>query len=783
MAEGIRPRGTWLVKLMLTVVLSALLSGGSFASTERRVALVIGNSQYQHTAPLRNPKNDADAISAKLRSLGFDVVKGLDLDQDGMQKTIGEFAAKVTQADVGLLFYAGHGLQVAGENYLLPVDGKLTSELDLQFKAVKLNLLLRIMEGQNRTSIVLLDACRDNPLAEELSRSLGGTRGGSIGRGLARVETGVGTYIGFSTQPGNVALDGDGENSPFAAALLQRIDTPGLDIESLMRRVRQDVREATRGTQTPWGNSSLVGSGFVFKEKPAQPKPEPKVSLGGSQGSSVPGASNSQVEIAFWDAIKDSSDPSFLQAYMDRYPNGLFVAIARLKLNSLQDKSNLESQSRGSGNNSNGSADIAYWDFIKDKTNVAYFESYVARYPNGIFADIAKLKIEELGGSTPKSDPEPKAPESEVAAKPVTPEAEQPAQSSNNQATNDQASQNPVQTQPTAEQQALAARQAQQNRQLTEIAYWNSILNQSDPELFKAYLARYPDGLFANIAKFKIEAGTRTSAPKQTVTPKPETPAPKKEQEELKVAVLEKPKAEPEVEVEKPQISKRDLARGVQRELNRVGCNAGKVDGLWGKGSIRALKRYEKNLNVVLDSVQPTPELYEQLQNIETRICPLECGVRQVEQNGQCVAKTCGAGQELNSRGKCVTKRKVAEPKPSKPAARKQASKPAREPAPKPVAKQQPAGCGTCIVDPADNTVAERLCGRKYVEAKARGWCGRSVRSKSTKKRRTTQRKTARKTSSNQQCGTCIIDPADNTIPERLCGRRYIDAKGRGWCN
>ena len=470
MAEGILPRGKILSTMILAGMCIAFLATLAHASTERRVALVIGNSNYEHTAALRNPENDAAAMSVKLKELGFDVVEGIDLDQDGMQRTIGEFSQKLSRADVGLFFYAGHGLQVGGENYLLPVDGKLSSELDLQFKAVKLNLILRVMEGQNRTSIVLLDACRDNPLAEELSRSISSTRSSTIGSGLARVETGVGTYIGFSTQPGNVALDGVGENSPFAKALITRIDTPGLDIESLMRIVRQDVRDATRGSQIPWGNSSLVGQGFVFKAAVKAQKQAllntAKPSSSSNAGST--GGSNSQVEITFWNAIKDSTDPSFLEAYIDRYPNGLFVAIARLKLEAFKAGKPLGGSSRTTGNNNSNSADIAYWESVKDKTNVAYFNSYVARYPNGIFVDIAKLKIEELGGKVA------------TTAKPKV-------EAKTNQQT-----------------QELADRQAKQNRELTEIAYWNSILNQNDATYFKSYLVRYPDGMFSNIAKFRI---------------------------------------------------------------------------------------------------------------------------------------------------------------------------------------------------------------------------------------------------------------------------------------
>ena len=190
---------------------------------QKRVALVIGNGSYKHTAHLKNPANDAGDMAAALQRLGFDVLRGIDLSHSGMRDIIRSFTQKVTGADVALVFYAGHGLQVGGKNYLLPVDAQIETQADLEFGSIDLNLVLGFMEGQAKTSIVFLDACRDNPLGARLSR---GTRSASVGRGLAQVDTGVGTLIAFATQPGNVALDGEGRNSPFTSALLTIIERP-----------------------------------------------------------------------------------------------------------------------------------------------------------------------------------------------------------------------------------------------------------------------------------------------------------------------------------------------------------------------------------------------------------------------------------------------------------------------------------------------------------------------------------------------------------------------------
>jgi uncharacterized caspase-like protein len=180
----------------------------------KRVALVIGNSEYKYTPRLENPRNDAADMAATLKKLEFAVVEGRNLDKAAMDRAIRDFAEVLAGAQVGLFFYAGHGLQVSGQNYLVPIDAKLTTASAIDFEMVRLDLVHRTMERETPTNILIMDACRDNPLARNLARALG-TRSTQIGRGFALVESGEGTLISFSTQPGNVALDGTGRNSPY----------------------------------------------------------------------------------------------------------------------------------------------------------------------------------------------------------------------------------------------------------------------------------------------------------------------------------------------------------------------------------------------------------------------------------------------------------------------------------------------------------------------------------------------------------------------------------------
>ena len=254
----------------LLALLTAALLLALPAHAEKRVALVVGNSAYKQANPLANPVNDASEIASALKASGFDVILGVDLDKRTFDTKVRDFAELLESADVAIFFYAGHGLQVAGRNYLIPVDARLAGERDLDFDAENLDFILKQMElgRADKTNIVFLDACRDNPFAQNLARSMG-TRSASIGKGLAQVDTGVGTFIAYSTQPGNVALDGKGKNSPFTAALAKHVREPGRDLTSVMIEVRKDVLAATDGKQVPWDHSALTGE-FYFQPTAAQ---------------------------------------------------------------------------------------------------------------------------------------------------------------------------------------------------------------------------------------------------------------------------------------------------------------------------------------------------------------------------------------------------------------------------------------------------------------------------------------------------------------------------------
>ncbi len=304
----------------------------------KRVALVIGNAAYINAPPLANPRNDALSMSASLRNLGFVVEEGIDLDTAGMYDTIRAFGALAETADVALVFYAGHGIQVDGINYLLPTDVSLARERDLNYEGVPLELIMTEVAQTKRLGVVILDACRDNPFSLQLARSMG-TRSSLVGRGLARVEAApADTLIAFATRDGAVAEDGDGVNSPYTTALLSHLSEPGLEIGQYFRRVRDTVMDATNGRQEPFVYGSLSADQFYLNPgaagalqqaaitPPTVPSPSTAVTPQEPRGVS------NDTERLFWESIKDSDDKADFDAYLRQFPTGVFAVLARNRI-------------------------------------------------------------------------------------------------------------------------------------------------------------------------------------------------------------------------------------------------------------------------------------------------------------------------------------------------------------------------------------------------------------------------------------------------------------------
>src|SRR5262249_23402669 len=231
------------------VALAVCWLGCGPALAEKRVALVIGNGAYAHAGRLPNPAHDAEDVAAALRRSNFEVISGTDLGQNDMQEDAIKFARAANNADVAVFYYSGHAMQFNGVNYLMPIDAKLDDEADLK-RFLRVDEVLSDLQQARNLRILVLDSCRDNPLAESLKRSIGKTRGASIQRGLVKMEAHLGTIISFSTQAGQTADDGQGRNSPYTAAFLKHIEERQ-EIGDIFREISTDVYDASGKAQLP----------------------------------------------------------------------------------------------------------------------------------------------------------------------------------------------------------------------------------------------------------------------------------------------------------------------------------------------------------------------------------------------------------------------------------------------------------------------------------------------------------------------------------------------------
>ena len=262
------PRMTLSTRLARLALLAAVLSSATIlpALAEKKVALVIGNAAYP-AAPLRNPVNDARAMAERLKAIGYDVALHTDVTQRDFTRAVSRFGQRLAPGSVALFYYAGHGMQVRGRNFLVPVDADIQSEASARSEAVDLDLVLEQL-GPTRLAMVILDACRNNPF-EGRFRSSGGS-------GLAQVDAPKGTLLAYATAPGKVASDGEGSHGLYTAELLKAMDLPGAKVEEVFKAVRVNVIKATAGAQVPWESSSLTGDYFFRPAVAARTAAEPK---------------------------------------------------------------------------------------------------------------------------------------------------------------------------------------------------------------------------------------------------------------------------------------------------------------------------------------------------------------------------------------------------------------------------------------------------------------------------------------------------------------------------
>ncbi|MEM9427981.1 MAG: SUMF1/EgtB/PvdO family nonheme iron enzyme [Pseudomonadota bacterium] len=422
----------------------------SAASAERRVALVIGNAAYEIAPALANPVNDAKAIGAALDRLGFEVTLATDVGIDAMREAVREFGVSAEGADLALFYYAGHGIQVAGRNFLIPTDVALEREGDVDFRTVSLDLVLNQIDRAGADAVILLDACRDNPFESALSRAMGPSRSAALlGRGLAPVEARSAALIALATDPGAVAFDGAGRHSPFTGALLSHIEEPGLELNAVMTRVRADVFRDTGERQRPWTTTSLTRQ--VVLTGPAEGEIDP-------------------ADVAAWrDAVSADTGPAY-EAYLEAFPVGAFADIAKDR--------------RAAASSAPGPADLAAWRTAVTIDTAAAYGEYLAGFPDGAFADLARSRQAAAAALPDPAD--------------VT--AWREAVNEDTEAAYDAyllAFPEGAFADIALERRSVARAAADPD----DIAAWRTAVEFDTAESYGAYLEAYPDGLFADLAE------------------------------------------------------------------------------------------------------------------------------------------------------------------------------------------------------------------------------------------------------------------------------------------
>lgn len=453
----------------------------SSAQEQKRVALVIGNAAYQGTSPLRNPVNDAHAMSDALNKLGFQVIEVTDATQKEMNRAIAEFGSKLNGETAALFFYAGHGLQVKNKNYLVPVDAQINGEAAVRAETVDVDTVMDQLNVSS-LSIVILDACRNNPF-ERSFRKMGG--------GLAQMDAPKGSFIAYATAPGKTAADGDGKNGLFTQELLKQINTPGLSLESVFKRVRANVSKTTGDAQMPWDSSSMTGD-FYFKPgdgtQVASLVPIP------AQPARI--KSRDEIEQETWDSVRDSGNISSIQEYLKQYPKGRFIGQARVLIANLKSAPAKPAETVSTPATTLGRADAEtmLWGEAQKGNSKEDYQAYLDQYPKGKYVALAKSRIKKLQE------------EAQAAAEQQEQQAWQAAQDENSADSYTRY----LKGYPSGKYAGLArARQEKLKNDLAakeETELWKKAESGNDRNAVEAYLNKYPSGRYVAAASEKLKA-------------------------------------------------------------------------------------------------------------------------------------------------------------------------------------------------------------------------------------------------------------------------------------
>lgn len=679
---------------MIGAVIVSMTLAPETAFADKRVALVVGNSSYQTVPQLPNPARDASAVAKMLRDAGFDTVDiQLNVENLEFKRAIRKFEAEADQADIAVVYYAGHGLEIAGTNYLIPVDARLASDRDADDEAISLERLVSSADGARRLRLVILDACRDNPFVGTMRRERK-TASRAVASGLGRVEpTSTDTLIAYAAKAGSTAADGDGEHSPFTAAILKNLTVPGLDVRLAFGRVRDEVLKETSNLQEPFVYGSLGGGNVSLVPAPVVPQEAPLSDIK-----------------ADYELVQQINTKRAWEVFLGTHPTGFYADLAKARIEQLNAQpasqpnatvASLAPQQPPATPVSPSKEAIA-WDKVKDSTEIPVLQRFIKRFPNAPLALTAQQRIDVLKKAA--QEREEKARAEREAARQAAEEARRKAEQQKAELAAQKKREEEERQAAAAEavRQAKAAeaeRKAQETKQKAERekaaaeAAARAAAEQKAKEAEAAEKARAAAAEAARQAKVaederkvqeakrkaeQVEQEKKAAAEKQAkeaeaARKKAELAAAKeatcKDEQSKLDAIISKgsegtsvddlkqfsrtvicerlaPVVVAAIDRFNAEAAKRaaarpnspELVRSAQSELVRLGCLSAKADGKLDDQTMSALSRYLKIEGQPADNPSVTEALVTELSKHATRVCPIQCDQGQTLKGETCVA-------------------------------------------------------------------------------------------------------------------------------------------------
>jgi Caspase domain len=665
------------IAAMIGATVVSMVLAPSAAWADKRVALIVGNSTYQTVPQLPNPSRDASAVAKMFKDAGFDTVDlQVDVGNLEFKRAIRRFEATADQADIAVVYYAGHGLEITGTNYLIPVDARLASDRDADDEAIPLERLVSSADGARRLRLVILDACRDNPFVSTMRRERKVASRGVVA-GLGKVEpTSTDTLIAYAAKAGSTADDGDGQHSPFTAAVLKNLTIPGLDVRLAFGRVRDEVLKVTANRQEPFvygslggGNVSLVPplpvpqetpvsdvkadyelvqqigtkrawevflgthpTGFYAELARAQieqlsnqlvnpaPPPPGNVTVAALPPDKTPsGRDSSSKEAVEWDKVKDSTEPTVLQKFIKRFPDSPLANNAQQRIDVLnkaaQEREEQARAARRAAEEAKRLADQQKAELAAQKKR----EDDERRARDAEAAEKAKAAAAAAVAQKKREDDERRAAAAEADRQAKAAEAERKAAEAKQkaeQAQRDKAAADAAAAQAAAEKQA---REAEAARKKVELAAANEATCKDEQGKLDTLIAKGSEGTGVDDLK-----GFSRTVTCDRLGP-------------VVVAALDRFNAEAAKRAA-IQPNSLQLVRSAQTELIRLGCLTGKADGTMSDPTKAALGRYLSIGGQPTDNISVTEALVTELSKHTSRVCPIECKADETLKGETCVA-------------------------------------------------------------------------------------------------------------------------------------------------